>query len=240
MSTADTAERLRGLAAAASTVNAPSDLARVVLDRARRRRRARLVATGVGGVVLAGALAASTLLGRSDFVTAHQPSTAMEPTIHVGERVVMSRSATPGRGDVVVVHLLRDGHPYDAIFRVAALSGQTVGCPPAADGRCRSVVVDGVPVPEPFLGAVVTDPFPVTTVGAGTLFLLGDNRSVAYDSRRFGPVDQRAVRGVVVRIVDREGVSRPVPGAPPRAGPGERDNVDPAGTLPPPAVSVPE
>ncbi|MFG2053647.1 signal peptidase I [Micromonospora sp. NPDC048930] len=244
--TGEAAERLRVLAAAAApTAQARPDLARLVLDRTRRQRRFRRlsrVLIGAGaGVAVVSTLAASTLLGRSDFFTVAEPSTAMEPSIRVSEQVVFNKKLVPARGDVVLVHL-RDadtGAEYDAILRVAALAGDSIGCPASPSGRCEALVVNGAPFPEPYLGTAVTDPFPTTTVPADTMFLLGDNRSAANDSRYRGPVELDAVDGVAVEIKGANGPARAVPGAPSRTGPGDRDNVDPAGPVPPAGVSVP-
>jgi signal peptidase I len=238
------AEELRRLAtAAAPTVHVRPDLARVVLDRARRQRRARRLgkaAAGVGGgLVVLTTLAAATLLGRSDYVTVTEPSTVMESTIHVGERVVLNKKLSPARGDVVIVHLARDGQAYDAVLRVVALPGDTIGCPAGPTGRCEAVVVNGTPVPEPYLGPTVTDPFPTSMVPDHMIFLLGDNRAVANDSRLIGPARLADMTGVAVQIVDRNGKARAIPGAPAHPGPGDRDNVDPAGQVPPPGVSAP-
>ncbi|GAA2629165.1 hypothetical protein GCM10010399_71100 [Dactylosporangium fulvum] len=238
------AEKLRRLAtAAAPTARAQPDLARIVLDRAHRQRRTRRLgktAAGVGsGLVVLTTLAAATLLGRSDYVTVTQPSTAMESTVRVGERVVLNKKLPPARGDVVIVHLARDGHTYDAMLRVVALSGDTIGCPAGPTGRCATIVVNGTPVPEPYLGATATDPFPTSTVPDHMIFLLGDNRAVANDSRFIGPVRFTDIGGVAVQIKDRNGQVRAVPGAPTHPGPGDTDNVDPAGQVPPPGVSTP-
>jgi signal peptidase I len=234
----DAAEKLRMLAAAASpTVRARPDLARVVLDRARRKRRGRRLrqaAAGVGvGVVALTTLAAATVLGRADYFTVTQPSTAMESTVHVGERVVFSKKLSPARGDVILVHLTWDGREFDSMLRVVALSGDTIGCPAGPTGRCEAVVVNGRPLAEHYLGETVTDPFPTSTIPANMMFLLGDNRPVAIDSRVIGPVGLADVAGVAVQIKDRDGQARAVPGAPAHGGPGDRDNVDPAGPVPP-------
>ncbi len=238
----DAAEDLRRLAAvAAPAVRARSDLARVVLERARRQRRgqrARRAAAGVGGgVVVLATLAAATVLGRSDHFTVTQPSTAMESTVRVGEDVIFNKKLSPARGDVVLVHLAHDGREFDSVLRVVALPGDTVGCPAGPSGRCDAIVVNGTPVPQPYLDA--TDPFSSSTVPAHMVFLLGDNRSVANDSRAMGPVRIADVAGVAVRIVDRDGRARAVPGAPRHGGPGDRDNVDPASPVPPAAVTEP-
>lgn len=244
----EAAQRLRTLAAAAAAApgtQARPDLARVVLERARRQRRVRrwsraAIATGTGLAVVS-TLAAATLLGRSDYFTAIQPSTAMEPTIRVREQVIFNKKLDPDRGDVVYVHLkdADTGAEFDAVFRVAALPGDSIGCPAGPSGRCDALVLNGAPVAEPYLGTAITDPFPTSTVSSDKIFLLGDNRAAAKDSRYRGPVELDAVDGVAVKIKDANGATRAVPGAPYRPGPGDRDNVDPVGPVPPGGESVP-
>ncbi|MFU8872303.1 signal peptidase I [Micromonospora sp. SL4-19] len=236
------AEELRRLAAAAEpALRARPDLARTVLNLARhqrrRRRLGRAAASVGGGFVVLTTLAAATLLGRAEYFTVPQPSQNMESTVRVGERVVFSKKLLPARGDVVVVKLAENGHEYDSIMRVVALPGDTIGCPAEVTGQCEAIVVNGVTVPEDYLGTTVTDPFPTSTVPAHMVFLLGDNRPQANDSRYIGPVKLTEVTGVAVHIKDSEGRTRAVPGAPAHDGPGNRDNVDPAGPVPPPGVS---
>jgi signal peptidase I len=243
MTTVDEAGRaLRALAAAAApTARARPDLARVVLDRADRGRRTRrwrpTALTAAAVVVVAAAVAAAMMTGRGPYFTVIEPSSAMEPSIGVGESVVFDRTLTPGRGDVVHVRLEREGRRYDSMLRVLGVGGDRVGCPDTGSGGCVAVVVNGVAVPEPFLPAGTTAPFPTGTVPPGTLFLLGDHRAVAVDSRMFGPVPVGQVSGVAVEVVGVDGTTRAVPGAPAHDRPGDGDNVDPAGPLPPaPAV----
>jgi signal peptidase I len=205
-------------------------------------RRLRRAAIGGGsGLVVLSTLAAATLLGRSDYFTVTQPSAVMESTVHIGDRVVFNRQLSPARGDVVQVHLVDDeGHEYDSILRVVGLPGDAVGCPAGPDGRCDAVVVNGAPVAELYLGAAVTEPFATRAVPPNMLFLMGDNRAAANDSRFIGPVKFADVTGVAVQIKGRDGQARAVPGAPAHAGPGDRDNVDPAGPVPPARASVPD
>jgi signal peptidase I len=229
----ETATRLRALAAAAApTAVARPDLARLVLDRAGRARWARrwLMAASCLGIA---AVAAGMLAGRSPYFTVIEPSTAMQPTVGVGEGVVFDRSLVPERGDVVLVRLEAEGHPYDSMLRVVGLGGDRVGCPEVKPGRCDAVVVNGSAVPEPFLPAGATAPFPMSTVPAGTLFLLGDNRAVAVDSRLFGPVPATRVAGVGLEVVGLDGATRAIAGAPVHRRPGDGDNVDPPGRVPP-------
>ncbi|MEJ3744371.1 signal peptidase I [Actinomycetes bacterium KLBMP 9797] len=231
---------LRALAAdAAPAVRARPDLAETVLARARRPRRVRaaLVAGGAGLAVV-GALAAPSLLGRGDYYTVTQPSANMESTVRVGERVVFHRDLAPARGDVARVRLVHDGVAFETMLRVVGLPGDTVGCPAGPTGRCAAVVVNGAPVREPYVDAE-TRPFPVGAVPAGRVFLLGDNRAAAVDSRLVGPVPLDDLSGVAVRIRGGSGDTRPVPGAPAHSGPGDRDNVDPAAPVPPAEATSP-
>ncbi|GHJ49362.1 hypothetical protein Cs7R123_67040 [Catellatospora sp. TT07R-123] len=240
--TDDPSERLRTLAAAAApSVQADPGLAGRVLGQARRGRRLRrwrnlLLGLGAGTVALS-TLAAATLLGRTDFFTVVEPSGAMKPTVGISERVVFDRSLSPARGDIVQIHIAYGGDEYDAIFRVMGLPGDTVACPATAAGTCDAVTVNGVAVAEPYLDQA-TAPFAPVAVPAGQVFVMGDNRPAVNDSRYHGPVPLAAVSGVAVQIKSEDGRVRLVPGAPPHDGPGDQDNVDPAGPVPP-ARAVP-
>jgi signal peptidase I len=230
----ETATRLRALAAAAApTAAARPDLARVVLDRAARARPVPRWLVTAGAVAVAAAVTAGMLAGRSPYFTVIEPSSAMQPSIMVGEGVVFDRSLVPARGDVVLVRLEADGRPYDSILRVVGLAGDRVGCPEVEPGRCVAVVVNGSAVPEPFLPAGATAPFPMSTVPAAALFLLGDNRAAAVDSRLFGPVPATRVAGVGIEVVGLDGTTRAIAGAPERRRPADGDNVDPPGGVPP-------
>ncbi len=233
----DTAAQLRTLAAQAEpTAVARPDLAAGVLRRARgqrRTRRLRNVLLGFGGgVVVLATLAAGVVLGRTDFFTVVPLSSAMQPTLDFDQRVILDRSLVPARGDVVQARAVFEGEEFDLLSRVIGLPGDTVACPAGPDGRCRAVEVNGVALAEPYPGAYVTDPFAAVTVPAGRMFLLGDRRPIARDSRHLGPLPLDAVSGVAVRIRDADGVEHAVPGAPAHDGPGDGDNVDPPGEKP--------
>jgi signal peptidase I len=154
------------------------------------------------------------------------PSGSMEPTVHVGDRIVVSKAAyglrlpmtdtyvvryaAPARGDVVVIEPPDDEsrHVTDAdvlgsvlLKRVVAVEGDLVE---VRDGR---VHIDGREVPEarisldsgggPDLGPV--------RVPAGKVLLLGDNRGNSRDGRTFGFVDREHVLGRAVSVIARDG-----------------------------------
>lgn len=233
-----TAERLRALAAAAEpAVAARPALAGAVLRRAAstRRRRRTVVLLG-GGVVVVAAVAAATLPGGGSYFTVIQPSENMAPTVEVGDAVVFGKNLVAARGDVVQAHITQ-GIEYDSIQRIIGVPGDTVACPAEADGTCAGVLVNGVVLTESYL-AQPTEPFQAHTVPPGQVFLLGDNRHLAVDSRQIGPTDLDQIIGVAVRI-NRDGESLAVPGAPTRPGLGGGDGVDPADEVPPAEESPP-
>ncbi len=139
------------------------------------------------------------------------PSASMEPTLMIGDRVLVSRMdyhfGAVHRGDVIVFdgdgvfdppkaapssQLARAGlwfasalgapvGEHDYVKRVIGLPGERVVCCDA-EGR---ISVDGVALSEPYLatGAVPSrDRFDVV-VPAGRLWVMGDNRSLSDDSR---------------------------------------------------------
>jgi signal peptidase I len=149
------------------------------------------------------------------------PSGSMEPTVHVGDRIVVVKAAygvrvpmtsawvvrfgEPARGDVVVIEP-PEGGPQPApgevlLKRVVALGGETVE---VRDGR---VMVDDLVVDE----ATITlasgggPDFGPSRVPDRALLVLGDNRGNSRDGRAFGFVDRARVLGRAVAVVGRDG-----------------------------------
>ena len=104
------------------------------------------------------------------------------------------------RGDVIILRLpsgfsakIPTGGDY--VKRVIGLPGDRVAC---CDSRGR-VTVNSKPLNETYLypgDPPSTAPFSVT-LGSGQLWVLGDHRSDAVDSRIWGPVPQSDVVGRV-------------------------------------------
>lgn len=122
-------------------------------------------------------------------------SSSMAPTFCEGERILVLRpgaGAAAAVGDVVVFDEPRTGAQW--VKRVVAVEGQTVE---VYDGR---LLVDDAVVDEPYVDHRTVDgTFTRTfTVGPDSVFVLGDAREFAVDSRDFGPISRSSVTGRVV------------------------------------------
>lgn len=125
-------------------------------------------------------------------------SGSMSPTVCTGDLVVRDR-LSPHRGVSVgdVVTFPRPGDGAEQIKRVVALGGQSVAIADAV------LVVDGRPVPEPYVDLATVDGvyFGPVTVPAGTVFVMGDDRELSVDSRSFGPVPTADVDGRLAAVL---------------------------------------
>lgn len=123
---------------------------------------------------------------------------SMAPTLSAGQRTILwllpYRLRDPARGDIVAIHL-----PWEEsiiVKRVVALPNESVQI------RNLSVIVNNVPLEEPYLDAdTPTPPGPLSghryRVGDGCYFVLGDNRAHSFDSRWFGAVERDWIIGTV-------------------------------------------
>ena len=155
-------------------------------ERARVRTIVEWVSVIVGALVVA--LVVKTFLFQAFYI----PSVSMEPTLGVGERVLVNKLSYDvhdvNRGDVVVFHLSPeevgpDGIK-DLIKRVIALPGEVV------ESRDGVVYVDDRRLIEPYLpddGAPGPE-IERQTVPEGHVFVMGDNRDNSADSRVRGPI----------------------------------------------------
>ena len=127
---------------------------------------------------------------------------SMEETLIGGDRLLVSDLFyTPDRGDIVILHApnLNGGEPI--VKRIIAVEGDRVAV------RKDGIYVNGERLNETdgSLGYTIDQytysPKPEQIIEEGKIFVLGDHRSVSYDSRSFGQVDANAVIGkVLLRI----------------------------------------
>jgi signal peptidase I len=188
-----------------------------------RRRRSSFFRT----VLQIGSAAAIAFTARASLADHYRvPSGSMEPNVHVGDHIVVSKAAyglrlpltetylfhyaQPARGDVVVIE------PPDAdsrhatesdvvgavlLKRVVAVEGDLVE---VRDGHVR---IDGRAATEHALsldygGGPDLGPVRVPT---GKVLLLGDNRGNSRDGRTFGFVNREQILGRAFAVVAREG-----------------------------------
>ncbi|MEW5722403.1 MAG: signal peptidase I [Thermodesulfobacteriota bacterium] len=147
------------------------------------------------------------------------PSGSMEPTLLVGDHILVVKSVyglrapftnevlvpfkKPQRGEVIVFVYPQDPRK-DFIKRVVAVGGDTV------EIRKKRLYINGRPVrdeharyTDPELAGILVSPkdeFGPVKVPEGQLFMMGDNRDHSHDSRFWGFVDERAVRGQALVI----------------------------------------
>ena len=158
----------------------------------------------IGGAVVV-ALVIKTLLLQAFYI----PSSSMEPTLHLGDRVLVNKLSYHlhgiHRGDIVVFERPRNsaaGDVPDLIKRVVALPGESV------EVQGGKVFVDHHPLDEPYLPkGTITPDFTATgcspqcKVPTGHVFVLGDNRGNSQASNIFGPIDDDLIVGrAFVRI----------------------------------------
>jgi signal peptidase I len=148
-------------------------------------------------VVIGAAVILALVIKTFFFQTYWIPSESMEPTLHVGDRVLVNklsyRAHDVHRGDVVVFRR-PDNAPArdveDLIKRVVALPGESIV---AHDGK---VYVNGDLLDEPYLPTGTETPsFQEQVVPQGHVFVLGDNRGDSQASNVFGPIDEDLIIG---------------------------------------------
>ena len=176
-------------------------------------------------------LLALLVVARASFANHyHVPSGSMQPTLQLGDRVVVDMSAyglrvpftrhvlvargTPQRGEVAVFASPSDGTRL--IKRVVALGGDKVSL---IDGRLS---INGTPLARDGDGGDDVEQFGRrlarldladgggpdiirATVPAGHVLVLGDHRGASLDGRYFGFVDSDAIYGQARGVFWRRG-----------------------------------
>lgn len=177
-------------------------------------RSSRWIVELVGVVVVA--LLVAFLLRTFVIATYSIPSGSMEPTLQIGDRIVVDKLSYHlhgvDRGNIIVFSTPPEedcaGPPVaDLVKRVIGLPGETISL------SGGDVLIDGHVLPEPWLPASQqnrTYPGPSTEPYAlhqpfripdGDVYVMGDNRTLSCDSRYWGPISESTIVGKVdVRI----------------------------------------
>jgi signal peptidase I len=149
-------------------------------------------------------LSESLVLRRFFFQAYKIPSGAMEPTLLIGDDILVNkRLRNPQRGDVIVFIFPAD-RTKEFVKRVVAVGGDSI------EIRNGATSLNGQPMTEAHARFEIAsgdrsatsprDNFGPVTVPAGKLFVMGDNRDRSYDSRFWGFVDQTDVEGRVLYV----------------------------------------
>lgn len=142
------------------------------------------------------------------------PSGSMLPTLQIGDHILVNKFLygaeipflgwripslrNPQRGDIIVFKFPQD-EGRDFIKRVIALPGEKV------EIRGKRVLINGEPLEEPYsvhLDRAIQetphsprDYFSPVEVPQGQLFVMGDNRDYSMDSRFWGYLDMKKIKG---------------------------------------------
>jgi signal peptidase I len=167
-------------------------------------------------VVVLVALAVALLLRVFVVQTFFIPSGSMEPTLQVGDRILVNKLSYHlhgvGRGDIVVfsrppAENCGGTEVNDLVKRVIGMPGESISL---SHGH---VVIDGKVLNESWLPSSVQGvtvpgppgtPYNLTTpyrIPANHYFMMGDNRTESCDSRYWGPISRSLIVGKVdVRV----------------------------------------
>jgi signal peptidase I len=139
---------------------------------------------------LAIAIALAAIVRASSIGFYSIPSSSMEPTLRVGDTVVVTPYVSgqrPTRGDVVVFH--SPSSPDEMVVkRIVALPGDLI------ESRDGKLVVGGHTIAEPYTRGMTGAVAPQIVAGS-SYYVLGDNRTNSYDSRLWGAIHESAIVG---------------------------------------------
>jgi signal peptidase I len=151
-------------------------------------------------IFLLGSVIAHPLLRwgiRNNIARAYKiPSSAIAPTVVIGDRLIADtrsyKNQEPRRGDIVIFVYPKDPS-RDFIRRVIAVEGEKV------EVIENKIFINDKLLDDPW-GYLAEDYRPIDTSGPllvpkDSLFVLGDNRNFSQDSRLFGFVDAKKVKG---------------------------------------------
>lgn len=147
------------------------------------------------------------------------PSGSMIPTLLIGDHLLVTKFIygvkpplmenkilvidKPKRGDIIVFKYPEDPN-RDFIKRVIAIEDDII------EGKDKKVYVNGKQIDEPYIRYTDSyihpreldprDNFGPVVVPKGKVFVMGDNRDHSYDSRFWGFVDLKDIRGKALII----------------------------------------
>lgn len=122
---------------------------------------------------------------------------SMEPNIHTSDRLAASPIPywfdEPQYGDIVMLHPVEENGPA-LVKRIIGVAGDVV------EFRDKQLYINDELIEEPYITEACNWKCrdQVWEVGAGQIFVMGDNRNTSYDSRDYGAVDADKIMGKVL------------------------------------------
>jgi signal peptidase I len=157
-------------------------------------------------VVIAGIAVFAVVLCRQYVFNPYGISgSSMSPNFHDGDYVFVDemsyRLRDAKRGEVIVFHGPAS-HGEDLLKRIIGLPGERILISDNTVKVFNSENPDGLILNESYLDAnAVTNGAADVTLKENQYFVMGDNRSVSFDSRSWGPLDANLIVGkVALRI----------------------------------------
>lgn len=125
---------------------------------------------------------------------------SMEPTFEDGEYLLIDEISyamrDPARGEVIVFRFPQNEAQF-FIKRIVGLPGETVEITRGRITVRSAARPEGFALQEPYIQYSDTTIDLRVTLGEREYFVLGDNRTVSFDSRRWGAVPRRDIIGRV-------------------------------------------
>jgi len=126
------------------------------------------------------------------FIPIHIQGSSMEPTYHNGSInfcwTLSALFSKPQRHDVVAVRLA--GHRVMLFKRVVALEGERI------EFRYGKLLVDGNRIDEPYVRYPCDWNLPPRQVEQGSVYVVGDNRSMPIEDHLFGQTSIKRIVGI--------------------------------------------
>ena len=151
-------------------------------------------------VIIVIAVVASLLVRTFVFQTYFIPSASMEPTLHIGDRIIINKLSvdfgTIHTGDIVV---FKAPPAENCGTKVADLVKRVIGVPgDRLTSKGNTIYINGKPLDETWphdepLGTPIGN----VTVKPGQYFVMGDNHPDSCDSRYWGTVPRSDIIGKV-------------------------------------------
>lgn len=121
---------------------------------------------------------------------------SMLPNMQVGSYHLVNRAIyffkKPQRGDIIVLSK-RNVFPFYLIKRIIGLPEEKI------EIKFGHVYINGQKLEEPYIQSRTEPDMPEKTLRENEYFVLGDNRTVADDSRFWGPVNREEIVGKVIQ-----------------------------------------